>query len=76
MVTRWISDCSLSLAVAASGAGDDDTAVKWLTKAAVKERDPLMILIGVLPITRHLRNHSGFRTLLTEKMGLRLPSEP
>ncbi len=73
MVTRWISDCSLSLAVAASGAGDDDTAVKWLTKAAVRERDPLMILIGVLPITRHLHNHSGFRTLVTQRMKLPFP---
>jgi tetratricopeptide (TPR) repeat protein len=60
------------IAIAASGAGDNDEAVFWLT-AAAEIRDPLTMLIGVHPVTRHLRNHAGFRSLLTQTMKLRLP---
>jgi tetratricopeptide (TPR) repeat protein len=61
-------------AMAASGAGDDDEAVFWL-KAAAEMRDPFMILAAVLPITRHLRSHAGFRSLITDTMKLPFPPE-
>jgi hypothetical protein len=72
---RQVQDCALALGLAASGAGYGDEAVKWLTRAALEERDPFMILIAVLPTTRHLRQHAGFRSLVLDTMKLRFPSE-
>jgi tetratricopeptide (TPR) repeat protein len=76
LISKYTESGALPFALAASGAGDNDAAVKWFTKAAVSERDPFMILIAVVPLTRHLRQHLGFRALVTQTMKLRFPPEP
>jgi Tfp pilus assembly protein PilF len=64
---------SFHLGLAASGAGDDEYAIGCFTSAA-ESHDPSMILIGVLPFTRHLHSHVGFRELVLQKMKLNFPS--
>ena len=58
------------IAMAALGCKDYDAAVLWLTQGAVVERDPVCIWLNILPFLRHLREHSGFYTLVTETIGL------
>jgi tetratricopeptide (TPR) repeat protein len=72
LLNEEYSISSFHFAMAALGAGYDDEAVSWLTEAA-ENRDPLMLLVAVLPFTRYLRHHSGFCALVTEKMKLNFP---
>jgi tetratricopeptide (TPR) repeat protein len=60
------------IAFAAIGASDYEAAVSWLTEAVVNERDPFLVLIGLLPFLAPLHAHAGFRALVTETMNLTL----
>lgn len=62
------------LCAAAFGSGDVRAGVDWLRKGAVVERDPNLVLSNVYPFFRHLHDEPGFRAVVVDTMGLRLPS--
>lgn len=61
-------------ALDAMAACQQPSAVNSLIDAA-KDRDPLMILMPVLPFMRHLHGNDEFRRLVTETMGLKFPTK-
>jgi Tfp pilus assembly protein PilF len=60
------------IAMAALGCGEKDAAVQWITVAALVERDPICIWFNVMPFTRRLHAHPGFRELIENTMQLPL----
>jgi tetratricopeptide (TPR) repeat protein len=67
--------CSLPLAYAALGAGDEDLAVKCLIKGAKSDRDPWSLILTVHPLLRSLHRHAEFQSLITEAMKLPFPTK-
>ena len=65
---------SAQLSAAAFGAGDHQQGVDWLRRGALDERDPNLVLANVYPFFRHLHRHPGFRAVVVDTMGLRLPA--
>jgi tetratricopeptide (TPR) repeat protein len=67
---HYDSGSAFPLALTALGAGREDEAVDWLIRAAIVDRDPLMILLGLLPPIGRVYQNPRFRVLVTQKMNL------
>lgn len=62
------------LFAAAYGAGEHGAAFEWLRVGAADEHDPNLVLAAAYPFFRHLHDIAEFRTIVTEVLGLALPT--